>query len=432
MDARQTALTVLRAIRTDNSWADGALKDALSRQNPDPRDAALVTALVGGVLRNRALLDWYIDALLTGKKKLQPVLRDILETGAYQILYMDRVPDSAAVNEAVKQAKRLSQKEAGLVNGVLRRLSREKQAMTPPRDYHIRYSHPEALVNLMKASVGKKLGAILEADNQPPEVCAQWNSLAGTKAALCDAWDCENISHTKHPWMKGCYLLSGAGAVDRLASFREGRFQIQDPAARLSVCVLDPRPGMRVLDLCAAPGGKSMAAAQIMENRGHITACDLHGGKLPEIASAAARLGVSIVSTEENDATVFRPDWEGAFDAVIADVPCSGLGVIRKKPDIRYKDLSAMEKLPELQAAILEQASRYVSEHGVLLYSTCTILCRENEEVVHGFLARHPEFRPEPLALPEPLQEQETGMITLYQGIDCCDGFFICKLRRLV
>ena len=430
MDARQTALAVLRTIRTENAWADAALRDAISRQELEPRDAALTTALVGGVLRNRALLDWYIDSLLAGKKKLQPVLRDILETGAYQILFLDRVPDSAAVNEAVKQAKRQSQREAGLVNGVLRRLSREKQNMIPPVDYHIRYSHPEALVDLMKASAGKKLGAILASDNQPPEICAQWNPLIGTEAALCDAWDSENIIYTRHPWMAGCYLLSGAGAVDRLPSFREGRFQIQDPAARLSVRVLEPKPGMRILDLCAAPGGKSMAAAQIMENRGHITACDLHAGKLPEIQSAAERLGVSIVSTEENDATVFRPDWERSFDAVIADVPCSGLGVIRKKPDIRYKDLSAMEKLPELQTAILEQGSRYVGEGGVLLYSTCTILRRENEDVIHGFLVRHPEFRPETLALPEPLQEPETGMITLYQGIDCCDGFFICKLRR--
>lgn len=175
-----------------------------------------------------------------------------------------------------------------------------------------------------------------------------------------------------------------------------------------------------------------MAAAMWMENRGEIISCDVHGGKLPQIQTAAQRLGISIISTEENDGTVFRPEWEQSFDVVIADVPCSGLGVIRKKPDIRYKSLGDMEKLPPIQHSIIEQAGRYVKPGGALLYSTCTILKRENEAVVHDFLDAHPEFTAEKMELPDPLRQQEAGMLTLYQGIDCCDGFFMCKMRKQV
>ena len=187
---------------------------------------------------------------------------------------------------------------------------------------------------------------------------------------------------------------------------------------------------MRVLDLCAAPGGKSMAAAMYLGNQGEILSCDVHGGKLPQIELAAERLGVSIVKTMENDASVFRPEWENAFDAVIADVPCSGLGVIRKKPDIRYKNLSDLEQLPPLQQKILQQAGRYVRPGGMLLYSTCTILKRENEDVALDFLKEHTEFSPETLPLPAGLEESRTGMLTLYQGIHQCDGFFMCKMRK--
>lgn len=173
-----------------------------------------------------------------------------------------------------------------------------------------------------------------------------------------------------------------------------------------------------------------MAAAMYMENWGHIVACDLHPGKLPQIELAARRLGVDIVETRENDGTVPCPAFAEDFDAVIADVPCSGLGVIRKKPDIRYKSLSDMEALPAVQRRILECAAAYVRRGGQLLYSTCTILKRENEAVVQDFLTAHPEFRPEPLHLPQPLSEQAPGMVTLYQGIDHCDGFFLCRMRK--
>ncbi len=431
MPARTTALRALIACRTSGAWSDAVLKDYMEAANLSQKDAGLCTTLCCGVLQNQALLDYYIDKFLTGRKRLQPALRDILRLAVYQIVFLDRIPDSAAVNEAVKMAKKqFSTREAGLVNGVLRNMLRQKETLTPPRDYHIRYSHPSELVDLMKDSVGKKMEAVLQADNSQPETTAQRNSLKCTVEELTAMWEAEGVSFTPHPWLKDCWTLKNTGNLAKLPSFQNGMFQIQDAAARLCVDVLAPKPGMCVLDLCSAPGGKSMAAAMHMENQGKIVSCDVHSGKLPQITQAAERLGISIVTTMENDGSVFRSEFEHEFDAVIADVPCSGLGVIRKKPDIRYKNLTDMEGLPELQLRILGQAAKYVRPGGYLLYSTCTILKRENEAVVKAFLAENAEFSVEGLNLPQGLESQEEGMLTLYQGIDHCDGFFLCLMRR--
>ncbi len=431
MPARQTARKALMLCRTRGAWSDAVLREQIEAAGLDRKDAALCTTLCCGVLQNRALLDYYIDEFLTGRKHLQPALRDILRLAVYQITMLDRVPDAAAVNEAVKQAKvQFSQREAGLCNAVLRNMLRNKDKLTPPRDYAIRYSHPAELVDLMKASVGKQLGAILEADNSPVETCVQVNTLKTDADTLKKLLAEQGAEVTPHDWEPGCFLIRGAGDIARLSAFRDGTMQVQDPAARLSADVMELKPGMRVLDLCAAPGGKSMAAAMYLKNQGEIISCDVHSGKLPQIELAAKRLGVTIVKTMENDASVFRTEWENGFDAVIADVPCSGLGVIRKKPDIRYKNLSDLEQLPPLQRKILEQAGRYVRPGGILLYSTCTILKRENEEVALDFLKEHTEFSPETLHLPEKLEETRTGMLTLYQGVHQCDGFFMCKMRK--
>lgn len=431
MPARTTALKGLIAIRTNDAWSDAVLGDLIKKAELDRKDASLCTTLVYGVLQNRALLDYYIDSFLQGRKRLQPVLRDILRLAVYQILFLDRIPDSAAVNEAVKLAKHhFSQREAGLCNGILRNLLRQKEELTAPRDYHIRYSHPSELVDLLKASVGKKLERILEADNSSPETSVVVNTLKSTPETLLESLTASGVEVTPHPWLENGYLLKGTGSMEKLPAFREGLLQVQDAAARLSVDVLGLKPDRKVLDLCSAPGGKSMAAAMHMNNRGQIISCDLHGGKLPQIKMAAERLGVSIIATMENDASVFRPEWEDSFDAVIADVPCSGLGVIRKKPDIRYKNLSDLEALPPIQRAILENAGRYVRPGGDLLYSTCTILKRENEDIVYDFLRCHPEYDVVALDLPQGLSQQETGMLTLYQGINDCDGFFLCHMRK--
>ena len=433
MSARTTALGALIACRKTGAWSDGILKDYLRRDRLDARDAALAAQLCYGVVQNRMLLDFYLAGFVRGAlSKLQPVVLDILRLGAYQIVLLDRIPDSAAVNEAVEQGKRYANpRAAGLINGVLRSLARSKDHLPEPPDLATRYSHPAALTALLEKNVGRQwLEPLLRSDNEAPPTTVQVNSLKTTAAALAAQWAQEGVEAEPHPWMPGCFLLRHTGSVEQLAAFRRGEILVQDAAARLAVTAAGLRPGMTVLDCCAAPGGKSFAAAMDLENRGTIYSCDIHPHKAALIEKGAARLGISVVRPMVQDGAQFRPEWEGAMDAVLCDVPCSGLGVIRKKPDIRYKDLSALEGLPAVQRRILWNVCRYVKPGGVLLYSTCTLLRRENEEMAAAFLAEHPEFAAEEMALPEALGESRPAMLTLLPCRHQCDGFFLAKLRR--
>lgn len=437
MGARETALNALIACRKSGAWSNGVLKELTRRDRLDSRDAALATRLCYGVLQNRNRLDFYLRQLLTGKlKDLHPVVRDILHLGLYQIYELDKIPDSAAVNESVALAKKYCKnpKAASLVNGVLRSAVRTRGQLKEPVSYADRYSHPDELISLLKQNLPKgKLEATLIADNTAPQTVVQVNTLRISAAELVQRLAADQVQAQPHGWMKDCLILSGTGSIENLPSFREGCFYVQDPASRLSVlCAGLPKEDIRVLDCCAAPGGKSFAASIAMEGRGSITSCDIHAHKTELIAGGAARLGLTNITPRQQDATVPVPQWENAMDAVLADVPCSGLGIIRKKPDIRYKDLAQTEQLPQLQLQILKTQASYVKPGGILMYSTCTLLRRENEDVVNAFLAQHPDFHPEPLPLPEVFPQNESGMLTLIPGEYDTDGFFICRLRRNV
>ena len=435
MGARETALNALIACRKDNAWSNGVLKEYIQRDRLDSRDAALATRLCYGVVQNRQKLDFYLQQLLTGKlKDLHPVVRDILHLGLYQIYELDKIPDSAAVNESVTLAKKYHKnpKAASLVNGVLRNAVRSQGQLKEPTSYADKYSHPDALISLLKANLPKgKLEPMLIANNASPDMVIQVNTLRITAAQLLLRLEREGVSAKPHGWMQDCLVLSGTGSLENLPSFKEGLFYVQDPAAKLSVlCAKLPKEEIRVLDCCSAPGGKSFAASIAMEGKGQITSCDVHAHKTGLIANGAARLGLNNITARQQDATQQVPEWVDVMDVVIADVPCSGLGIIRKKPDIRYKNLEEMKDLPALQLAILENQSAYVKKGGVLLYSTCTVLKAENEDVVNAFLAKHTDFYTEPLELPEVFPENETGMLTLIPGEYDTDGFFICRLRR--
>lgn len=435
MGARETALNALMACRKSGAWSNGVLKEYIQRDRLDSRDAALATRLCYGVLQNRQKLDFYLQQLLTGKlKDLHPVVRDILHLGLYQILELDKIPDSAAVNESVTLAKKYNKnpKAASLVNGVLRNAVRSQGQLKEPVSYADKYSHPDALISLLKANLPKgKLEPMLIADNASPDTVVQVNTLKITPAQLLQRLEVERVSAVPHGWMKDCLVLSGTGNLEHLPSFKEGLFYVQDPAAKLSVlCAKLPQEDIRVLDCCSAPGGKSFAASIAMEGKGQITSCDVHAHKTGLIENGAARLGLTNITVRQQDATQQVPEWVDAMDVVIADVPCSGLGIIRKKPDIRYKNLEEMKELPALQLAILENQSTYVKKGGVLLYSTCTVLKAENEDVVNAFLAKHDDFYTEPLNLPEVFPKNESGMLTLIPGEYDTDGFFICRLRR--
>ena len=434
MGARETALNALIACRKDGGWANGVLKEYIQRDRLDPRDAGLAARLVYGVIQNRGKLDFYLKQLLTGKlKDLHPVVRDILHLGLYQITQLDKIPDSAAVNEAVTLTKKYvkNPRAASLVNGVLRNAVRSKETLKEPVSYADRYSHPEELISLLKANLPKgKLEGMLIADNAAPQMMAQVNILKTSAAKLVEALEKQGISAQSHGWMEDCLVLSGTGNLEQLDAFKEGLFYVQDPASRLSVLCARLPKGARVLDCCAAPGGKSFAAAMAMAGTGSITSCDVHAHKTGLIENGAKRLGLENITARQQDATKPVLEWMGQMDAVICDVPCSGLGIIRKKPDIRYKNLAELEGLPALQLEILKNQAGYVKPGGVLMYSTCTVLRRENEEVVQAFLAENHEFYTEPLELPGVFPKNDTGMLTLIPGEYDTDGFFICRLRR--
>jgi len=435
MGARETALNALIACRKSGAWSNGVLKEYIQRDRLDPRDAGLATRLCYGVLQNRGKLDFYLKQLLTGKlSSLHPVVRDVLHLGLYQIYELDKIPESAAVNESVTLAKKYCKnpKASSLVNGVLRNAVRTKGSLKEPTSYADRYSHPDALISLLKANLPKgKLEPMLIANNAAPQTVVQVNTLRTTTAALLLRLEKEHVSAQPHGWMRDCLVLSGTGSIDQLPSFKEGLYYVQDPAAKLSVlCAKLPKEDIRLLDCCSAPGGKSFAAAVAMEGHGQITSCDVHAHKTGLVENGASRLGLTNITARLQDAAETVAEWVENMDVVIADVPCSGLGIIRKKPDIRYKDLEEMKDLPGLQLRILENQAKYVKKGGVLLYSTCTVLKRENEDIVTAFLDKNDEFYLEPLELPEVFPKNESGMLTLIPGEYDTDGFFICRLRR--
>ena len=437
-NARETALRVLVSCRTNGAWADAALKAQLQRDGVSGADAALCSRIVYGVMQNQLLLDHYLGAFCTQRlDHLQPPLADILRVGAYQILYLDKVPDHAAVSESVNLAKRFKRAQAsGLVNAVLRKLSQNKNHLPeiPARDeiryLSTRYSHPRWLVKKLLPVLGREeLEQFLQANNAVAPLTVQVNPLKTTEEALVQELEAAGVAVKKHSWVPGCLELSGTGDLTELEAFRSGRFTVQDPAASLVSRFAGIQPGQKVLDVCAAPGGKSFGAAFAMENRGEILSCDLHENKLVRIQESAARLGVTCIETCAADGSKFRPEWANKFDTVLVDAPCSGLGIIRKKPDVRYKKADDLFAMPVIQSAILENAARYVAPGGTLVYSTCTILPEENEQVSDAFLAEHPEFVREAVLLPQPVGETD-GQLTLWPQRHDTDGFYICRIKR--
>ena len=336
MTSRQSALKILDRCFKERAWSSQTIDSLIC--DLDDREKALASKLALGVLQNYMMLDLIIDRYC---KKLDLTVRNILRIGTYQLLYLDKIPNYAAINECVDLAKSNGYKSAsGLINAVLRKISADKIPEDVP--IYIKYSHPKWFADKMTDIYGieftKKL---LEANNSEPE-----------------------INYHK-------------GFTDEM--------YVQDNAAYRAVEMLELKPGMRILDACSAPGGKSFTAAMLMNNSGEIISCDIHQKKLKLIEEGAARLGIDIISTRCMDASVYNEDFAGAFDAVIADVPCSGFGVIRKKPDIRFKSEEEILPLPEKQSKILANLSKYVKNGGKLLYSTCTVLPEENEQITSEY-----------------------------------------------
>ena len=439
MTAREAALTALERCRRDGAWSGSSIDGIIKKYALDRREAALAARLCLGVLQNSLLCDYYIGCYCsTEPKRLEPKLHDILMLGVYQILFLDRIPARAAVNESVALCRKCGMSRAsGLANAVLRRIAENKSAGTLPAipseggaEYlSIKYSHPEWLASRIISERGYDFAeAFLACNNRPAPLTIQVNTLKISPEDYRRALLRAGIDFEYDERLSGCFVLSG-GNVAELPGFAEGLFYVQDRAARTAAEIAAPEQGMTVLDACSAPGGKSFAAAIAMEGEGQILSCDIHPHKLKLIDSGAKRLGISCLRTMLADAREHHAAWDRAADVVIADVPCSGLGIIRKKPDIRYKNPEELAQLPIIQREILENVCRYVRSGGVLIYSTCTILPEENEQVTEAFLQAHPEFERTAFTLPLPIGTCD-GQLTLWPQRHGTDGFYICRMRR--
>jgi len=437
ISARQAAYQVLMRCRKNGAWSEDAVSSEIEKSGLDHRDGALCSRIAIGVMQNTALLDYYISCYCSMPlKKLDPRLLDILRLSAYQLIFMDKIPVSAAVNEGVALCKKqVNVKASGLCNAVLRRIAENREQLPevpgePGAEYlSVKYSHPKWLVEEMLSQYGYDFTRqALAANNMTPPVYAHSNTLH----VHADLMESLGAFGAEESALNGTVVLTTTAGMTGTEAFQNGDFYIQDLAAKLAALVGEAKPGMTVLDSCAAPGGKTIATAMLMENEGKIISCDIHEKKLRLIRENTDRLGINIVETRAMDARLPHEDMREAFDLIIADVPCSGLGVIRRRPEIRQKAREELDNLPAIQLDILEGLAPCLKPGGVLLYSTCTVRSKENELLVQQFLNRHDEFETESFVLPCGIGEVKTGMMTFWPHIHNTDGFFVCKLRKRI
>lgn len=427
MTARELAFHLLQKAEKNESFLNLALDHALNVSGLSSADRALVSVLVYGVTERKLTLDYQLKFLSERPlDSLETSVRIALRLGLYQLFYLEKIPPHAAVNETVALVPR---KASGFVNAVLRNALRHPDFPWPnpetePNEYlSVKYSVGLPLVRKLTQIYGsERCESLLSAFASIPPTTLAVNTTKISREELLR--HLPNAAPTEIS-DKG---LTVRGSVRELYGFEEGYFLVQDEASQIAVEALGAEPGDCVMDLCACPGSKSFGSAIRMNNQGQIFSYDLHQKKLPLIASGAERLGLDIITASVQDARTPIPERFEWADRVLCDVPCSGFGVLAKKPELRYKDPAASESLPAIQAAILENACRYVKPGGILLYSTCTIFPEENEENVGRFLERHPEFSAEPFSVGS--LSVPNGKITLLPDRIPTDGFFIAKLKK--
>ena len=437
--ARHTALQALLQMEQNEGYSNIVIDKALRANGLNRRDASLAAVIFYGVLERRLTLDHFLRGCLKDpRKRPDPRIWMLLRCAAYQILFLDRVPDSAVVNEAVEEAKTIKGGTyAGMVNGVLRSLSRKKPLLSLPEGTSVealslRYSVPQELISLWRKSYGKSVTmGILKDFEQRPPLYIRINTLRATVETLQASLSEKGFSLTPLSYPPGAAVLEGEGSPAALEEFQQGMFHIQDLSAQLACSLLEAKAGQTLCDCCAAPGGKSFTLAENMENTGTVYSFDLYKGRVGLIQQGAQRLGLSPVIAQRRDAS--KPYTElPPMDGVLCDVPCSGYGVIRRKPEIRYKPLISVKGLSELQLTILSHGAELVKPGGLLLYATCTLNPVENGEVAQAFLDTHSEFEPAPFQLPgvEHLVEEPAHTLTMLPAGGGSDGFFAARFRR--
>ena len=421
---RKTAYCALIKIEKEDAYSNIALNLCINELKPD--SPAFVRELVYGVLKNKVYLDHILDQIVTrGIKSVKKETKTILQMGLYQLIFMNSVPQYAAVNETVKLAMKYVVGREAFVNGVLRGYLRKKDKIVFPDEkknpveyLSVKYSYAKWIVKQWIEQYGiEKAEELLKAGNETPELSLRTNVSLITRDELKKRLAAQGIEVTSGRLSDRCIFAKGSDILST-PEFKEGLFSVQDEASMVAMEMLDPEDGELIIDICAAPGGKTLATAELMGNTGKVVSCDVYEHKLKLIEKETERLKLNNIEVIENDGTVLREEWIETADRVIVDGPCSGLGVTRRKPEIKYKELAdSGRELARKQLEILETSCQYVKKDGILLYSTCTVNKIENIDVVSRFLKHHNEF--------ELVRSRQ-----LLQGTDETDGFFICKMRK--
>lgn len=433
MTARQIVLDLLIKTEEKGAYSTIVLDSALDKNALSPRDKSFASALFYGVLERKMTLDYIIRAYSKIEyDKIDKSAVQLLRMGLYQLLYMESVPDNAAVNETVKLAQ---QKQKGFINAILRGFLRDGCKI----DYgslegeallSVEYSCPKWLVKMWTKRFGERdTLEILKSSFGRPPLYAKVNTLKCTADELISELKKDGISAKRNRLLPDCVEIDKIGGIEACRAYRSGLFHVQDISSQLCCKLVRPVFGETVLDMCAAPGGKSFSIAEAMGNKGEVHSFDLYDGKISMLRDGAKRLGISIITAEVNDASVYSENIPMA-DKVLCDVVCSGLGVIRRKPEIKYKQKAALAEIPAMQRQILQTASRYVKVGGTLIYSTCTLNYDENEAIVEEFLANNKNFAP--IVVPLDIENIEAGYCrNFFPHKTGGDGFFAATLRRI-
>ncbi|MDD3228458.1 MAG: 16S rRNA (cytosine(967)-C(5))-methyltransferase RsmB [Oscillospiraceae bacterium] len=442
MSARKTALKALLRVDENSGYSNLVLDKALRSCQLSERDRSFAAALFYGVLERRLTLDAVLEQYTARpKRKVDTTVWEILRMAAYQIFYMDKIPDSAAVNEAVILTKQSGKgKASGFVNGILRNLLRSRGTVEFPPQHgsrlhrlSVQYSCPEWLISMWESAYGKDITLkIMENCFLRPPLYARVNTLKINREKLMDLLHQESIKASPVLWLEDALKLDNTGSIAQSKCFQHGLFHIQDLASQLCCKLFGAKPGERIYDVCAAPGGKTFTIAQRMHDDGEIRSFDQYKGKVCLIQKGAQRLGIHCISAALRDAAAGSDPLPPA-DRVLCDVPCSGLGILRRKPEIRYKSPESIDSLPILQYRILCRSADLLRPGGVLLYSTCTLNPAENQANTQRFLSEHPIFAALPLHLPKGIQrtiKEPENQLTLFPQTNQTDGFFISAFRR--
>lgn len=447
--SRETALKIVYDINENHAYSNVAVNRHLEASGLGELDRAFVTDIVYGTIRWKMTLDWIIEQFSSVKlKKISPWILNILRIGIYQLLFSDRVPDSAACNESVKLSKEYGHAASSrFVNAVLRNVSRNKGNITYPdknseciRHLSLKFSHPDWLVKKWVELFGEEFTeSLLAANNEIPDFTVRVNTLKIGKEELIENLRQEGVEASGGRYLEEAVTIKNPTFALKTDSFKKGYFQVQDESSMLAVKILDPKPGEFVMDVCSAPGGKASHIAQLMKNTGTVLARDVHEHKIKLIDETCERLGLSAVRTELFDALVLDDKHVEKADRVLVDAPCTGFGIIRRRPDIKWaRKPENIKDIVLLQRNILKTCARYVKPGGILVYSTCTINPEENEGIVQDFLGADRSFEPDDITqlLPEKLKKRSvssasTGYVQLFPCIDGVDGFFIARMKKV-